>query len=382
MTFVALLSAAVWAYLFLGRGGFWLARDRDDIDTIAPPETWPSVVAVIPARNEADVIGRVIGSLLRQDYAGSFRIVLVDDNSSDGTAAAVEATAREAGAADRVSVLKGAPLPAGWTGKLWALHQGTLAAEPIGPEFVWLSDADIVYAPDTLRSLVARAEAGKLSAVSLMARLNCESFAERTLIPAFIFFFQMLYPFRWVNDPEARTAAAAGGCVLARREALTSVGGVASIRGALIDDCSLAARLKGNGDAIWLGLTRRAVSIRPYPRFANVRAMVSRSAYAQLRFSPLLLLGTLLGLTLVYLAPLLLALFGPHPARWIALCAWAAMTLAFAPTVRFYGLSWAWSLLLPAIAACYMGFTLDSAVKHAAGRGGAWKGRMQAALDG
>jgi len=229
--------------------------------------------------------------------------------------------------------------------------------------------------------MVMRAEGSGLAAVSLMAQLRCESVAERMLIPAFIFFFQMLYPFGWVNRPASATAAAAGGCILVRRDALAGIGGIGAIRGALIDDCTLAARLKGKGGAVWLGLTRRARSIRAYDRFDDIRRMVARSAYAQLGYSPPMLLGTVIGMALVYVAPPAIALFATSPARYVALGTWIAMALAFMPTLRFYGVSRLWGPFLPVIAACYMGFTCDSAVQHMAGRGGLWKGRIQAPRD-
>ncbi|MDQ0470581.1 glycosyltransferase [Labrys wisconsinensis] len=378
---LALLAAAVWIVLIAARGGFWRAAERDEPAAGAAPAAWPAVVAVVPARNEADVIARAVGSLLAQDYPGPFRVVLTDDNSEDGTAEQARAAAQALGAGERLTILSGAPLARGWTGKLWALSQGIAAAEANAPAYLWLSDADIVYTPDCLRTMVIRAEAGRLAAVSLMARLRCESLAERMLVPAFIFFFQMLYPFRWVNQAGARTAAAAGGCVLVRREALAGIGGIGAIRGALIDDCTLAAQLKRRGGRIWLGLTGRATSIRASERFEDIRRMVARSAYAQLRYSPLMLAGTILGMLLVYVAPPAIALFGPAPARYVALATWVAMALAFVPTLRFYDRSWLWGPLLPVIAVCYMGFTVDSALQHRAGRGGMWKGRAQAPRD-
>ncbi|MDQ0391968.1 glycosyltransferase [Labrys monachus] len=378
---LALASAAVWVGLIALRGGFWLSSVRDEPSAGPAPAQWPPVVAVVPARNEADVVAHAVGSLLAQDYPGQLRVVLVDDNSDDGTAEQAMAAAEAAGGGARLSVLSGQPLPRGWTGKLWALSQGVEAAGRSEPSYLWLSDADIVYTPDTLRSMVTRAEAGGLAAVSLMARLRCESPAERMLIPAFIFFFQMLYPFAWVNRPAAATAAAAGGCVLVRSDALAGIGGIGAIRGALIDDCTLAARLKGKGGRIWLGLTNRARSIRVYDRFDDIRRMVARSAYAQLGYSPLTLLGTVLGMALVYVAPPAIALFGPSPARYVALATWIAMALAFVPTLRFYRVSWLWGPFLPVISACYMGFTCDSAIQHIAGRGGLWKGRVQAPRD-
>jgi hopene-associated glycosyltransferase HpnB len=386
LTGIAALSLAVWIYLLLARGGFWLARERDDRRTGegAPrpsPETWPAVTAVIPARDEADVIDASLGSLLRQDYPGPFTIILVDDQSRDGTAGAAHACAARNGAADRLAVVRGRALPGGWSGKLWAIQQGIecVEGEPNPPEYLLLTDADIAYVPDTLRALVARAQARRLVLVSLMAKLRCESLAEHMLIPAFIFFFQMLYPFAWVNRPHASTAAAAGGCMLVRRQALQSIGGIAAIRGALIDDCTLGRALKRVGP-IWLGLTERARSLRAYPRLADVRRMVSRSAYDQLQYSPLLLIGTAAGLALTFLVPSLIALFGYGWAQVLAAIAWLLMALAFQPILRFYRVSPLWGSALPAIATFYLAFTLDSAYQHWRGRGGLWKGRVQADL--
>jgi hopene-associated glycosyltransferase HpnB len=375
---LAALAAAVWLYLVVARGGFWLCSERDEAG-LAPVSVRPSVTAVIPARNEADGIAETVRSLLRQTYQGPFTIVLVDDDSSDGTADIARASAAGLNAADRLKVITGQPLPRGWTGKLWAVKQGVEAAQSAShpPDYILLSDADIVYEPEVLRGLVARAVSNKLVLTSLMVKLRCQSFAERSLIPAFIFFFQMLYPFPWVNRPSAATAAAAGGCMLVRSDALKAAGGIDAIRNALIDDCSLAKRLKAQGP-IWLGLTERVHSTRPYPDFEDIRRMVARSAYAQLHYSPLLLAGTVAGMALTYLAPPLLALLADGPARWLGLLAWGLMALAFLPTLRLYGRSPLWGLALPAIALCYMLFTLDSALQHARGKGGLWKGRVQA----
>ncbi len=377
---LALLALAAWAYLLFLHGGFWRAREMDDGPApAAPPDGWPAVTAVIPARNEADVVAQSIGSLLNQDYAGELRIVLVDDQSSDGTAALARAAAEAAHAGDRVSVIAGEALPAGWTGKLWALNQGIEAAQaaPEPPDYLLLSDADIGYAADSLSRQVALARSGGYALVSRMAKLCCENAAERALIPAFIFFFQMLFPFAWVNRAERRTAAGAGGCMLVRRHDLDAAGGVAAIRGALIDDCALAARLKAQGP-IRLELSARVVSLRPYRSLGEIRRMVARSAYAQLRFSPWLLLGTVIGMALIYVAPPALAIFAQGWPRLLGILGWLAMAAAFQPTLRFYRLSPFWGLALPAIAAMYLFFTLDSAWQHGKGRGGMWKGRAQA----
>ena len=386
---IGLVAAAIWLYLLVARGGFWLARERDDSADLSPVAGrqgahWPAVAAVVPARNEADVIAQSIGSLMRQDYPGPFRIVLVDDGSSDGTAAAALQVAREAahqaGRGRHLDVLTGAALPAGWTGKLWALEQGTRHAKTSQAEaidYYLLTDADIGHASDNLRKLVTRAEQEGRVLVSLMAKLSCVSLSERFLSPAFVFFFQMLYPFAWVADRNNKVAAAAGGCVLVRRDALERAGGIASVRAEIIDDCSLARRLKAEG-SIWLGLTERATSLRPYGGFRQIGRMISRSAYAQLGYSPLMLAGTVLGMLLTYLAPPLLALFGEGLARWAGLGAWLMMALSFQPMLRFYRVSPAWGLALPLIGAAYLLFTFQSAIDVWRGRGGMWKGRAQA----
>ena len=378
LEFALLACAAVWLYLLLARGGFWLCRVRDD-GQFPDPRAWPSVVAIVPARDEAEVIGRSIGSLAAQDYPGDFSILLVDDQSQDGTAERALEAAERSRPARRLSVIKGRALPPGWTGKLYALQQGIeAAASGAKPQYIWLTDADIVYEPGALTHLVRRAEAGGFALTSLMVKLRCQSWAERALIPAFIFFFQMLYPFAWVGRKGSGVAAAAGGCMLVRREALAAAGGFATIRGALIDDCALAAKLKAVGP-IWLGLTSRAYSIRPYDQFGDIRRMVARSAYAQLRYSGIALAGTVLSMLLVYVLPPLAALFAQGPAQAAGWAIWTMMAVMFAPTLVFYGLSPLWGALLPVVALIYVAFTLDSAWQHVRGRGGMWKGRIQAA---
>ena len=374
---IASMVLAIWLYLLAGRGGFWLARQRDD-GIPAGTGSWPAMTAIIPARDEAECVGETVSSLLRQNYPGEFAVILVDDQSRDATAQVARDAAAALGAADRLTVLSGQSLPGGWTGKLWAQHQGVEAATavPHPPTYLLLTDADIAYASGALRRLVARAQSGELVLTSLMAKLRCESQAERMFIPAFIFLFQMLYPFSWANDPRRGTAAAAGGCMLVRRDALAQAGGMAAIRSALIDDCALAKVLKAQGQ-IWIGLTDNVRSTRAYPAIEDIRRMVSRTAYAQLRYSPLLLVGTVFGLAVTYLAPVALAVFAGGLARLLGILAWLAMALAFQPTLRFYRLSPLWGLALPAIAAIYMAFTVDSAYQHARGRGGMWKGRAQ-----
>jgi hopene-associated glycosyltransferase HpnB len=376
---VASVALAVWLYLLLARGGFWRCRERDD-DVPAKLVSWPRVAAVVPARNEADHMADSIGSLLAQDYGGAWTVILVDDDSADGTA---EVARRAAGGDARLRVVNSRGLPAGWTGKLWALKQGIDAAMamPEPPDYLLLTDADIAHAPDSLSRLVARAESKHLVLTSLMVKLRCESFAERAGIPAFVFFFQMLYPFVWVNRPASAVAAAAGGCMLVRADVLRKAGGIEVIRGALIDDCALAKALKAHGP-IWLGLTERVHSVRPYPSLADIRRMVARSAYAQLHYSPLLLMGTVAGMVLTYLVPPFAAIFGSGIVRMVGLATWALMALAFQPTLRFYRLSPLWGVALPAIALQYTLYTLDSAYQYVRGRGGTWKGRVQANASG
>ena len=378
--FVASIALAIWLYLICARGAFWLNTERDEGMPATPP-SWPRVAAIVPARNEAETIAASVGSLMGQDYPGDFTVILVDDDSSDGTAKIARRAA--VAAADRLGVVTSRTLPPGWTGKLWAVKQGIDAAmaSPQPPDYLLLTDADIVHDPDSMRRLAAHAEADGLVLTSLMVKLRCESLAERFSIPAFIFFFQMVYPFSWVNRPGKAMAAAAGGCMLVRTDALQKAGGIETIRTALIDDCALAGALKKQGP-IWLGLTDRVHSIRPYPEFADIRRMVARSAYAQLGYSPLVLTGTVLGMLLTYLAPPLFALFGSGAARVIGIVTWLTMMMAFVPTLQFYRLSPLWGLVLPAIALQYMLFTLDSAYQYVRGRGGSWKGRAQANVSG
>jgi len=385
VTAFSFLPLAIWACLLLGRGGFWRCRERDDtVDTHHVGDgPWPSIAAVVPARDEASVIGESVGSLLRQDYPGRFIVVIVDDQSSDGTVDTARAAALAAGAPERVRIITGTNLPRGWTGKIWAMRQGFAAveAEREPPEFVLFTDADIAYAPQTLRRLVGIARSKRCAMTSLMVKLRCDSAAERWLVPAFVFFFQKLYPFAWVNDPKRATAAAAGGCMLVRREALASAGGFEALRNALIDDCALGALMKRQS-AIWLGLTETVHSLRAYPSFADIRQMVARSAFAQLRYSVLLLIGTVGGMVVTYLAPPLLTLMAHGLARANGAISWALMALTFVPTLRLYGRPSVSAFALPAIAAAYTVFTLDSALQHWRGRGGYWKGRFQASMGG
>ena len=386
---LATLSLLVWMVLVLFRGDFWRADQRlVEEDRVEPTaETrWPSAVAVVPARNEAPSVGRTVAALLGQDYPGGFAVVVVDDGSDDGTA---EEARRAGSGSDRLAVVTGTPLEPGWTGKLWALSQGLKRAGEQYPEaaYVLFCDADIECAPHTLRRLVAKAETSGLDLVSVMARLNCESVWERLLIPAFVFFFQKLYPFQWVNDRRRPEAAAAGGCMLARRSGLAAAGGVEAIRGRIIDDCALAANMK-RGGGIWLGFADGVRSIRPYGRLEEIWGMVARTAFTQLRHSAWRLAATVAGMTVIYLAPPLAVVAGLGAGQtWpmlAGLAAWLAMAFAYRPTLRLYGQPAAMAPVLPLAALLFTLMTADSARRHWRGRGGAWKGRTYggAAADG
>lgn len=376
----AVVSLLAWVWLTLFQGFFW----RTDI-RLPPgpaPGDWPSVVIVVPARNEAAVLPGSLPTLLAQRYPGPARVVLVDDGSDDGTGGAARALAREHGGLPLTVTGPGDPGP-GWTGKLWAVRHGVRLAGDA--EFVLLTDADIAHAPDSLAGLVSAALSARLDLVSQMARLRVRTRWERLIVPAFVYFFGQLYPFRWINDPRSRTAASAGGCVLVRREALERAGVPDSIRQAVIDDVALARAVKNSGGRIWLGLAERVDSVRPYPRLGELWRMVSRSAYAQLRHSVPLLAGTVLGLALVYLVPPFALVAGALSGHWGAAtaggAAWALMAGTYVPMLRHYGQPvWA-APLLPFTAALYLLMTVDSAVQHHRGRGAAWKGRTYPAPD-
>ena len=372
---LACATLLVWTGLVLGHGRFWQGGPILRPVRARPDRSWPPVSVVIPARDEAEHVAACLRSLLAQDYPGTLRIVLVDDRSTDGTGAIARGLG---GPPDRLVVLDGAPPLPGWSGKLWAVAQGVAEARRLdaGEDgFFLLCDADITHAPAHLSTLVDKAVRSKLDQVSEMVALNCASAAERALVPAFVFFFQLLYPFARVNDPRSRTAAAAGGTVLIRRDALARIGGIEALRGALIDDVTLAVRVKRSGGAIWLGHSMLARSIRPYPGAADVWRMVARTAYVQLRFSPLLLAGTVAGMVLVWIAPLWTLAAGRGAARWIGGAAWLLSTASFLPTLRRFGLSPLRALLLPGIAAFYTLATIGSAVDHHRGRGVVWKSR-------
>jgi hopene-associated glycosyltransferase HpnB len=446
---VMLLSLIIWLGLLLGWGQFWRCdqqleekderlgmKDQENSFEPSPFSSYPSVCAVIPARNEADLLPVTLRSLLTQNYPGDFRIVLVDDQSTDGTFQIAKKTAEELGKFQQLNVISAEPLPAGWSGKLWAMEQGTRKAETYSPDYILLTDADIEHDAANLHRLIVEAVQQDLDLVSVMVQLRCESVWEKLLIPAFVFFFQKLYPFRWVNNPNNPTAAAAGGCILIRREALEKIGGIQAIRQALIDDCALAQAVKRAGSKgkqnvephveirgtkveeaqgaevvagenltplrpfrihnsslkiqnspalhtsgkIWLGLSDRTRSLRPYPSLETIWNMVARTAFTQLGYNPLLLLGTLLGMGLVYLAPPLGMLLGAITGNWatalLGLTGWLLMSLAYFPTIRFYQCPILLTFCLPAIAFLYTLMTLDSALRHWRGQGGAWKGRV------
>jgi len=383
----AALPVLAWLYLLLLRGRFWRADQRLP-QTTARGANLPAVVALVPARDEAEVVGAAVASLLAQDYDGRFHVLLVDDGSTDGTAEAARAAAAASGRAERLTVLAAPPREPGWVGKLWALESGRRAwsAAHEQPAYWWLTDADIGHAPETLGRLVAKAESERRALVSLMVLLWCRSIWERLLIPPFVFFFQKLYPFPSANDDRSRVATAAGGCVLVRADTLAAAGGLERMKDALIDDCTLAALVKPlarrEQRGLWVGLTQRSRSLRPYEGLGEIWRMVARSAFWQLRHSVLLLLGTLLGMTLLYLAPPLLLLLlpwhGDAGAALLGLAAWLAMAVAMGPTERLYRQSWLWGLSLPLAGLLYSLMTFDSARRHWQGRGGTWKGRVGA----
>ncbi|MFN6563111.1 MAG: glycosyltransferase [Nostoc sp. ChiSLP01] len=411
---LVVLSLTIWLGLLCFWGHFWRLDQQLELEKPHTASLQSVVCAVVPARNEAELLPISLRSLLLQDYPGSLDVFLVDDRSTDGTANFAEGVAYALGKSEQLHIISGEPLPPGWSGKLWAVEQGIQKASLLTPDYYFLTDADIEHDVSNLCRLVAKAEQENLDLVSVMVRLRCESFWEKLLIPAFVFFFQKLYPFRWVNNPNHPTAAAAGGSILIAREALERIGGIQAIRQALIDDCALAGAVKrsgkveeedtgtrGRGDAeifsfpasprlpismssptgrIWLGLSTLTRSLRPYNSLATIWDMVARTAYTQLNYSPLLLLGTLVGMSLIYLVPPAALILGVVWSNWAiaftGLFAWLLMTLAYHPTIRFYKCSFWLAFSLPAIAFLYTLMTLDSALRHWQGRGGNWKGRV------
>ncbi|MBD2580042.1 glycosyltransferase [Oscillatoria sp. FACHB-1406] len=394
---ISLTSLLIWIVLIFFWGDFWKCNCKLDANSQSSliEKSSVSVCAVVPARNEAEVLPKTLRSLFQQTYP--LTVILIDDQSSDGTADIAKEVAASlsiktatispeivADSDTQLHILSSQPLPAGWTGKLWALEQATHYATQLSPppDYLLLSDADIDRVPTNVESLLLKARAEHLDLVSLMVLLRCQSFWEKLIVPAFVFFFQKLYPFSWTNDPKKSTAAAAGGCILMKREALERIGGIAAIKNALIDDCSLAKAVKSSApDAkIWLGLTESAFSLRPYDSLSTLWDMVARTAFTQLNYSPLLLLGTLLGMGLVYLVPQGAAIGGMVAGNWqIAIAgfsAWSLMSISYLPTLRLYRRSPWFALTLPFIAFLYSLMTLDSALRHWQGRGGSWKGRV------
>ena len=407
---IAALSLIIWLYLLVARGDFWNLRSFDDDNATHPtPPTWPTVTAIIPARNEAETIAHTIASLTQQNYPGKFSIVVVDDHSEDATAKLAQSAVNPNKV--EIAVLSAPPLPPGWTGKLSALNAGILHATHGGaasavpqsdavngalapadssPIYLWFTDADIVHAPDTLTRLVARAEQNNLDLTSLMVLLRAQAPPERFLIPPFLFFFLMLYPPAKIANPRSRIAGAAGGCILLRSDALDRIGGLAAIRTEVIDDCALASAVKNSNSAtnatsssvpktkIWMGVTRKSRSLRAYATFAEIRDMIARTAFTQLHYSALVLIGTLLGLAITYLAPIALLFAHDTATRLLALATWLIMSLLFLPTVRFYRISTHWAATLPAAATFYAAATFLSALRYWTNRGAQWKGRSQA----
>ena len=376
---LAWLLFVAWFVLVAMWGSFWQLwrydADRDDVGTLP---AWPAVVAVIPARNEVETVAATISSLAGQDYPGQLNIVFVDDDSSDGTLEAVRGAAEEKGISSRVEIISAPALSSGWTGKVWAMNAGVETASKFRPDWFWFVDADVVCAPDTLRRLVSRATNRGLSLASLMVLLESKSFAERLLVPPFLYFFLMLYPPRWTENPKSRTAGSAGGCLLLRADSLEKIGGCAAVRGEVIDDCALSLAVKREGGHVWMGLTRTSKSIRHHPTFSEIRDMIARTAFTQLNYSSPELLGTIAGLAFAFLLPVLMT-FLPDPRVWSgALAAWILMTLSFAPTLIYYRVSLFFAPLLPVAASYYAYATVLSAVRYWLGRGGEWKLRSQA----
>ncbi|OKH49351.1 glycosyl transferase family 2 [Calothrix sp. HK-06] len=373
------LPVLIWIGLLIFRGAFWQVSEV--IEDMSIGDCHPTVCAVIPARNEADLLGKTLKSILCQDYSSTFNIVLVDDNSSDGTASVALKTAENLNKIQQLHIINALPLAPGWSGKLWAVEQGIRKASTFNPDYYLLADADIEHDSSNLNRLVTKAVQQNLDLASVMVRLRCESFWEKLLIPAFVFFFQKLYPFQWVNDPNKSTAAAAGGCILIRRDALERIGGIQSVKQALIDDCALAGAVKSTQNhPIWLGLSSLTHSLRQYNSLDTIWDMVARTAYTQLNYSPILLIGTLLGMTLVYLISPIALVFGFVTSNWLivgfGLLGWLLMALAYYPTIRFYQCLPIYAFCLPLIAFLYTLMTIDSALRHWQGRGGAWKGRV------
>jgi hopene-associated glycosyltransferase HpnB len=388
---ITTISAITWMYLLGFRGQFWRSNQLIQ-ERVIELESYPSVTAIIPARNEAELLPVTLRSLLNQNYPGSFSVILVDDRSTDETAKIAKEVAQKLDKTQQLEIILAQPLPSGWSGKLWAIEQGIEQAlkKSSPPNYFLLTDADIEHDITNLCQLVTKAQRENLNLVSLMVLLRCQNFWEKLLIPAFVFFFQKLYPFAWVNDPNARTAAAAGGCILIQRQALERIGGIQAVRQALIDDCALAQAVKFssqserknalNPKSIWLGLTTLTRSLRTYSSLSSIWDTIARTAFTQLNYSVWLLLGALVGMALTYLVSPIGLVVGILTRDWIvaitSLFTWSLMTIAYLPTIKLYKISPLWAFCLPAIAFLYILMTTDSAIRYWRGQGGAWKGRV------
>lgn len=375
MLLLTILVLLIWIYLVAFHSGFWRIH-HFQLPAVGSAAK-ASVAVIIPARDEADVIGRAVSSLLRQDFGGDIRLFVVDDHSTDGTANAARASAGMLGSSEKVSVIPSDPLPLGWTGKVWAMQQGWQAACDISPEFILFTDADVEHSPDNVSRLLAQAEVGRYDLVSLMVRLRCENLREKFLIPAFVYFFFLLYPPAKISNPRSRVAGAAGGCILIRREILETIGGLESIRGEIIDDCSLAKRTKAVNGRLWLGVTDETRSLRSYGTLSNIRDMIARTAFNQLRHSMVLLAGCVAGMLLTFIAPLLLVSSNKLAIGWIAMAACMLMFVSYMPTLRLYRINPLNALTLPFAALFYTYATILSAWNYRLGKGGNWKGRDQ-----
>ena len=399
---VGLLSLLIWLGVLLHPARPWDFQPVGDDEPFPPSlAPWPAVCILVPARNERDSLPETLPSLLTQEYPGEFAVVVVDDRSQDGTAEIARAIAKKCGTEERLAVITGAPLPPGWVGKVWALEQGASfcgvgGREPSQlkiskPEYLLLTDADIRHAPDSLRRLVAESQGERLALNSRMARLRCVSGPERLLIPPFVFFFNLLYPMRQVNNPRHAMAGAAGGCVLLQTAALERAGGFSCIKNCIIDDVSLARQIKRVDAPIRLALSRREVeSRRAYDSLHTIWVMVRRTAFTELQYSWVRLLGTLVGMALMFVVPplwtiggvgILLAEWGSPItetsllvcASLIGLAAWTIMALVYRPAVRFFQLSPMWCWLLPVAGVLYEGMTLDSAMRYVTGKHIGWR---------
>ena len=377
MIWIVSFTLISWAVLLWLRADFWKIETWP---VPAHPSHWPDVTAVVPARDEAEGIGATVKSLLSQDYPGVFRVIVVDDHSSDGTADLARSAAASLGAQDRLQVISGQDLPQGWTGKVWAMEQGFTQVTD-ETKWVLFTDGDIKHGGGQLRELVARGESQNYDLVSLMVRLSCVSWVEKTVIPAFVYFFRMLYPFRLIADPGSHVAGAAGGVMLVRRDFLGRLGGMSVLKGALIDDCTLASVIKSNMGRLWLGLGDRTQSLRTYQGWGEPWRMIARSAYDQLGHSPFLLVGTVIAMLLIFLAPPLLVVCGNGWA-WAGLLAWGAMAWTYWPMVKYYDLPFPWAFAMPLIAMIFLGATLHSALAYYRGQGGQWKGRIEGGRTG